>query len=177
MSDAVVRFGRLGIAGIFGSVVIWALLLILIPHLMLIDYAFHANPGSIEKGLAREGLSLHSFATLFDPSDDLALRTFIRTLLTSMAITILALLVCYPIAYYLAKQATARNLQMLMLCLLVPFWVNEVLRAFAWRTLMARQGLLNQLTVAMGLSPVEYFNYEIPILDANIALFVGLIYS
>ena len=177
MSGAVVRFGRIGIAAIFGSVVIWALLLILIPHVMLIDYAFHANPGSVQKGLAQEGFSLHSFVTLFDPSDDLALRTFVRTLLTSMTVTVLALVVCYPIAYYLAKQASARNLQILMLCLLVPFWVNEVLRAYAWRTLMARLGLLNQLAVAMGLQPVEYFNYEIPILDANIALFVGLVYS
>jgi spermidine/putrescine transport system permease protein len=42
---------------------------------------------------------------------------------------------------------------------------------------MARQGLLNQLTTAMGFAPVEYFNYELPILDANIALFVGLVYS
>ncbi|HXV25554.1 MAG TPA: ABC transporter permease [Alphaproteobacteria bacterium] len=177
MSDAVVRFGRIGVAAIFGSVAIWALLLILIPHVMLIDYAFHANPGAIKKGLAGEGLSLYSFSTLFDPSDDLALRTFIRTLLTSGVITILALVVCYPLAYYLAKVALARNLQILMLCLLVPFWVNEVLRAFAWRSLMARQGLLNQVVVGMGLEPIEFFNYELPIIDANIALFVGLIYS
>ncbi len=177
MSDAVTRFGRVGIAAIFGSVAIWALLLILIPHVMLIDYAFHANPGAVQKGLAREGFTLYSFLTLFDPSDDLALRTFIRTLLTSGVITVLALVVCYPIAYYLAKVAPVRNLQILMLCLLVPFWVNEVLRTYAWRTLMARQGLLNQLALAMGMEPVEYFNYELPVLDANIALFVGLIYS
>ncbi len=177
MNDAAIRFGRAGIAAIFGSVAAWALVLILIPHLMLLDFAFHANPGAVQKGLAEEGFSLYSFAALFDPSDALALRTFVRTLLTSVVITILALVVCYPIAYYLAKVAPARNLQILMLCLLVPFWVNEVLRAYAWRTLMARQGLLNQLALAMGLEPVEYFNYELPILDANIALFVGLIYS
>ena len=56
MNDAAIRLGRFGIAFIAGSVAIWILLLILIPHVMLLDYAFHANPGSIEKGLAREGL-------------------------------------------------------------------------------------------------------------------------
>jgi spermidine/putrescine transport system permease protein len=177
MNEALVRFGRFGLAAIFGSVAAWALMLILVPHLMLIDYAFHANPGAIAKGLAEEGPSLYSFLPLFDPSDALAARTFIRTLLTSMVITLLALIVCYPIAYYLAKVAPARNLQILMLGLLVPFWVNEVLRAYAWRTLMARQGLLNQLAIGLGFEPVEYFNYELPVLDANIALFVGLIYS
>ena len=177
MTDAVHRLGLAGIAFIVGSVAIWMLLLILIPHLMLIDYAFHANPGAIAKGLAPEGWTFYSFLPLIDPKDDLALNTFVRTLLTSGVITVLALVVCYPIAYYLAKVATARWLHILMLCLLVPFWVNEVLRAYAWRTLMARRGLLNQLFEAVGLPEMDYFNYELPVLDANIALFVGLVYS
>ena len=122
-------------------------------------------------------MSFYSFWSLFDPQDDLALRTFLRTLLTSGVITVLSLMVCYPIAYYLAKVATAKWLNVLMLCLLVPFWVNEVLRAYAWRTLMAKQGLLNQLFGMLGFEPVEFFNYELPILDANIALFIGLVYS
>jgi spermidine/putrescine transport system permease protein len=177
MGETLNRFGKAGLAFIFGTVAIWILLLILIPHLMLLDYAFHPNPGAVNKGLVEDGFTFYSFGPLFDPKDDLAFQTFLRTLLTSGVITVLALFVCYPIAYYLAKVATAKWLHILMLCLLVPFWVNEVLRAYAWRTLMARNGLLNQLFVAIGLEPVDYFNYELPILDANIALFVGLIYS
>ena len=174
MGDAVKRFGRLGVAFMFGSTAIWALMLIVIPHLMLLDYAFHANEGSVAKGLAPEGLTFYSFLPLFD---ELAGNTFVRTILTSFVITILALIICYPIAYYLAKVATNKYLWILMLGLLVPFWVNEVLRAYAWRTLMAKTGLLNQLVVGMGFEPIEFFNYELPILDANIALFVGLTYS
>jgi spermidine/putrescine transport system permease protein len=177
MREALTRFGPLGVTFIIGSVTVWALVLILVPHLMLIDYAFHPNPGAVSKGLVEAGWSFYSFKPLFDPKDALAFQTFLRTLLTSGAITILTLIICYPLAYYLAKVATHKWLSFFMLCLLVPFWVNEVLRAYAWRTLMARQGLLNQLTVAMGFTPVEYFNYELPILDANIALFVGLVYS
>jgi spermidine/putrescine transport system permease protein len=174
VGDALKRFGRLGVAFMFGTTAIWALMLIVIPHLMLIDYAFHANEGSVVKGLAPEGITLYSFMPLFD---ELAGNTFIRTILTSFVITVLALIICYPIAYYLAKVATSRYLSILMLGLLVPFWVNEVLRAYAWRTLMAKTGLLNQLMVGMGFEPIEFFNYELPVLDANIALFVGLIYS
>lgn len=177
MREAVQRFGTLGVAFIFGSVAVWALLLILIPHLMLIDYAFHANPGAIKKGLAEDGLTIYSFLPLFDPNDDLALNTFIRTLMTSGVITLLALLVCYPIAYYLAKVATNKWLSVLMLCLLVPYWVNEVLRAYSWRTLMSKNGLINQVFTGLGFAPFEFFNYELPILDSNIALFVGLIYA
>jgi len=174
VGDAVKRFGRLGVAFMFGTTAIWALMLIVIPHLMLIDYAFHANEGSVVKGIAPEGLTFYSFLPLFD---ELAANTFFRTILTSFVITILALIICYPIAYYLAKVATNKYLSILMLGLLVPFWVNEVLRAYAWRTLMAKTGLLNQLVVGMGFEPIEFFNYELPLLDANIALFVGLTYS
>lgn len=174
MGDALKRFGRLGVAFMFASTAIWALVLILIPHVMLIDYAFHANPPAVTKGLAPDGITLYSFEPLFD---DLQRNTFVRTILTSFVITLLALIVCYPIAYYLAKVATHKWLSILMLGLLVPFWVNEVLRAYAWRTLMAKTGLLNQLVTGLGFEPIEFFNYELPILDANIALFVGLIYS
>jgi len=177
VGDALKRFGHLGVAFMFASTAIWALMLILIPHLMLIDYAFHANPGSIAKGLAPEGWTLHSFLPLFDTNDPLVLNTFVRTMLTSFVITVLALIVCYPIAYYLAKVATHKWLSVLLLGLLVPFWVNEVLRAYAWRTLMTKNGLLNQVATGLGFEPIEFFNYELPILDANIALFVGLVYS
>jgi spermidine/putrescine transport system permease protein len=177
VGESLKRFGHLGIAFMFGSTAIWALMLILIPHLMLIDYAFHANPGSVAKGLAPEGWTLHSFKPLFDTEDPLVLNTFVRTMLTSLVITVLALIVCYPIAYYLAKVATHKWLSLLMLGLLVPFWVNEVLRAYAWRTLMSKNGLLNQVAVGLGFEPIEFFNYELPIVDANIALFVGLVYS
>ncbi len=174
MGDAFKRFGKAGVAFMFASTAIWALMLILIPHIMLLDYAFHANPGSIQKGLAPEGLTFYSFEPLFD---DLARNTFIRTILTSFVVTGLALMICYPIAYYLAKVATSRWLNVLMLGLLVPFWVNEVLRAYAWRTLMSRNGLLNQVVMGLGFDRIEFFNYELPVVDANIALFVGLIYS
>ncbi len=177
MHEGLKRFGALGVAFIFGSVAVWALLLVLIPHVMLIDYAFHANPGAVKKGLAEEGFTFYSFLPLFDPKDDLALQTFIRTLLTSGVITVLALVVCYPVAYYLAKVATNKWLSILMLCLLVPYWVNEVLRAYSWRTLMSKNGLLNQVITGMGFAPFEWFNYELPVLDSNIALFIGLIYS
>lgn len=177
MRDALKRFGPLGVAFIFGSVAVWALLLIVIPHIMLIDFAFQANPGAIKKGLAPEGFTFYSFQPLFDTEDDLALRTFTRTLLTSGVITLLALVVCYPLAYYLAKVATNKWLSFFMLCLLIPYWVNEVLRAYSWRTLMAKNGLINQAVTGIGFEPIEFFNYELPILDSNIALFVGLIYS
>ena len=96
MRESLARFGTAGTALIFGSVAVWLLLLIVVPHLMLIDYAFHANPGAIDKGLAAEGWTLYSFRPLFDPSDALAFNTFVRTVLTSAVITDAAFLPKVP---------------------------------------------------------------------------------
>ena len=85
-----------------------------------------------------------------------------RTLLTSGVITVLALIVCYPIAYYLAKVSTAKWLHILMLCLLVPFWVNEVLRAYAWRTLMARQEVNGAQFAGHANSPAQMLSVLFP---------------
>ncbi|MFN6980199.1 MAG: ABC transporter permease, partial [Gemmobacter sp.] len=176
MTEALRRFGIGGVVLVTGSVVAWALILILIPHLMLLDYALHASDSAIARG-APAGWTFHSFLPLFDPNDTLLRSTLARTLVTSGVITVLALIVCYPVAYYLAKVATRGWLSLLMLALLVPFWVNEVLRAYAWRTLLSRNGLINQVGAEFGLAPIEFFNYQLPVMDANIALFIGLVYS
>jgi spermidine/putrescine transport system permease protein len=176
VTETIKRFGYGGVALVTGTLIAWALLLVVIPHLMLIDYAFHASPTAIARG-APEDWTFHSFLPLFDPADALLRSTLARTLITSGLITLLALIVCYPIAYYLAKVATRGWLSLLMLALLVPFWVNEVLRAYAWRTLMARNGLINETAGVLGFGPFDFFNWQMPILDANIALFVGLVYA
>lgn len=176
MTETIQRFGYVGVTLVIGSLVAWALLLILIPHLMLIDYALHASPGAISRG-APTGWTFHSFLPLFDPDDNQLRSTLARTLATTAAITLLCLIVCYPIAYYLAKVATRGWLSLLMLALLVPFWVNEVLRAYAWRSLLSRNGLINEAAAHVGLGPFEFFNWQIPLIDANIALFVGLVYA
>lgn len=176
MTEAIRRFGIGGVALVTGAVLAWALVLIVVPHLMLIDYAMHASPGAIARG-APEGWTFHSFLPLFDPNDTLLRSTLARTLVTSGVITVLALVVCYPIAYYLAKVATRGWLSLLMLALLVPFWVNEVLRAYAWRSLLSRNGFINEAAGAVGLGPFDFFNWQMPVLDANTALFIGLVYA
>jgi spermidine/putrescine transport system permease protein len=176
VNEALRRFGVGGVALITGSVVVWALFLVVVPHLMLIDYAMHASPGAVSRG-APEGFTFFSFLPLVDPEDTLLRSTLLRTLVTSGVITVLALVVCYPVAFYLAKVATRAWLSILMLCLLVPFWVNEVLRAYAWRTMLSRNGLINQGAGEIGLGPFDFFNWQMPLLDANMALFIGLVYS
>jgi spermidine/putrescine transport system permease protein len=72
----------------------------------------------------------------------------------------------------MAQVATAQKLRLLLLALIVPYWVNEILRAFALRVLLASKGVINTVLMSLGLID-EPFDF----LGANIGLYVGLSYA
>ena len=78
------------------------------------------------------------------------LRLFGRTLLVSSAITILCLLLGYPIAHLIAR-APPRRAGLLLVLVLVPFWTSLLVRTTSWIVLLQTQGVINDLLVAIGL--------------------------
>ncbi|MSO93721.1 MAG: ABC transporter permease [Rhodospirillales bacterium] len=73
-----------------------------------------------------------------------------RTFWISLFVTILCLLLGYPVAYLLATQP-ARISNLLMIFVLLPFWTSLLVRTVAWVVLLQQQGLLNDLMIALGL--------------------------
>ncbi|HTN98739.1 MAG TPA: ABC transporter permease [Nordella sp.] len=100
------------------------------------------------------------------------LPIFVKTLLASAAVTVLALLVCYPIVYYIAKVAPAPRAALIIMGLIVPYWVNEILRTFAWLMILSYNGLLNTFLQATGITeaPVMF-------LSGNAGVLIGMIYA
>ena len=78
------------------------------------------------------------------------LRLFWRTLMVSGVITLLCLLLGYPIAHLIANSP-ARRANLLLVLVLVPFWTSLLVRTTAWIVLLQTQGVLNDLLVAIGL--------------------------
>ena len=78
------------------------------------------------------------------------LRLFGRTLLVSSTITILCLLLGYPIAHLIAR-APPRRAGLLLVLVLVPFWTSLLVRTTSWIVLLQTQGVINDLLVAIGL--------------------------
>ena len=73
-----------------------------------------------------------------------------RTLAVSLGITLLCLLLGYPIAYLIAN-APPRRAHLLLLLVLVPFWTSLLVRTTSWIVLLQTQGVINDLLVALGL--------------------------
>jgi putative spermidine/putrescine transport system permease protein len=88
-------------------------------------------------------------------------RVLLTTLRLGALTTSISLILAYVIAYALV-HASDRRRSVMFLCVLVPFWISVLVRAFAWVALLRSQGLLNNALVAMGLitQPLELLYNE-----------------
>jgi len=95
---------------------------------------------------------------------------FFKTIAASVAVTLIAFLVCYPIAYTVAKLATPGKAALIMLGLIVPYSINELLRIFAWLMILNYNGVVNYLLGLIGFDPV-------PFLESGAGVFIAMVYA
>ena len=122
----------------------------LFPLAIVVYYAF-TRPGA--DGVV---LSFESFARLSDPM-------YLGVLLKSFKVAIIATLICilcgYPVAYTLARSRSKYKLIIIILILL-PMWMNFLLRTYSWLSILENTGLLNTILVKMGLPKVRFLYNE-----------------
>jgi spermidine/putrescine transport system permease protein len=168
--DAVRRFGYGGLAFVFGGCAFWVLVLIVLPALLMVDQAFRPFLPRAEWGGPRDVYTLRNVAAAVgDPFNQVI---FLKTIWASVLVTVIALVNAYPLSFILARGGRSAWIGAIMIGLLIPFWVNEILRAFAWQLLLARFGPLNNLLVAAGLLAEPY-----PFLNHDVGVIVGLTYA
>jgi putrescine transport system permease protein len=102
--------------------------------------------------------------------DTLYLEAYGRSLKYAFATASLCLLIGYPFAYFLAR-ASAHLRPALLMMVMLPFWTSFLLRVYAWKGILADQGLLNQLLLALGLiaEPIQ-------MLYTDVSMLVGMCY-
>ncbi len=157
----------------------WALFLIVFPQLYMIDYSFHPKLPVSKRGGPEDVYTLENYRYfLYGSTRDFShwntthLHAFWITIFVSMIITVVNFVICYPLAYFMAQAAPARAVLRLMLLLVVPYWINEILRAFAFRVLLGTGGVVNNALIGLGLlhDPIDF-------LGADVALYAGLTYA
>lgn len=106
----------------------------------------------------------------------LHLRIFAKTIFYSALVTLLALVVCYPIAYAVAQVATPQRAAFLLLGLVIPYAINELLRVYAWLMILDYQGVLNTMLSWIGVTDLAAGQW-IPFLESPAAVFVAMVYA
>ena len=85
-----------------------------------------------------------------DENRQIYVSLFLRTLMLSVAITFLTFVLGFPIAYWMSVLPM-RYANLLMICVLLPFWTSLLVRTTAWIVLLQQQGVINTMLVATGL--------------------------
>jgi putrescine transport system permease protein len=161
----------------------WLLVLFLVPFFIVLKLSFStaavAQPpylpafdfsGGIAGLLDRaRQFTVDNYLWLTD--DALYVRAYLSSLRIAVISTILVLLVGYPIAYGMAR-APRRWQPTLVMLVILPFWTSFLIRVYAWIGILKKEGLLNQLLLAVGV-----LDDPLTILNTNAAVYIGIVYS
>lgn len=93
-------------------------------------------------------------------SDPLVRHLLRRSLLIAAAVTIVTVILAYPIAYFIAMKARRKTLWLLLMT--IPFWSSYLLRVFAWKLILGFNGVLNSALLGLGLieEPLSFLLYN-----------------
>lgn len=161
----------------------WLLALFLIPFVIVLkislsDIAISIPPYTPTLDFSTGWAGVKAFFAALDfenfiwlTQDDLYWKAYVSSLKIAVTSTVLALLVGYPIAYGMARASRAWQPTLLMLVIL-PFWTSFLIRVYAWQSILATEGLLNQFLLWIGV-----ISAPLTILNTNTAVYIGIVYT
>ncbi len=170
MSELLRRYGYSLTGYMLLATAAWLVLLVVLPYFLMVDLSFRPNLPAPQRGGPLDVYTLSNYETLF--TSDIHFSIFLRTIWGSAVVTVICFFVCYPIAYFLAKGTTPERAALLLLLLIIPFWINEILRTFSWYIILAYQGPLNAILQFVGIieKPIRW-------LAGSGAVMVGMVYA
>jgi len=149
-------FSRANRAVITLPPLLWVVMFLLAPYALLFCYGFWS--------VSPSQTIVHSW-TLDNYRELFRVNVYLQTLFRSMGIaarvTIFSLLLGYPLAYYLSFHAGARK-DLFYQLVIIPLWVSYLVRAYAWKTILGSDGVLNTLLQYVHLTkhPLEFLLYS-----------------
>ena len=134
----------------------WVAAFLLVPYILLFCYSFWSvSPQAV----IVHSWNLDNYRQLFRV--DVYLDTLFRSMGIALRVTIFALLLGYPLAYYLSFHAGPRK-DLLYQLVIIPLWVSYLVRAYAWKTILGSDGVLNTLLQFLHLTshPLAFLLYS-----------------
>ncbi len=155
-----------------GPYSLWALLFIIVPMAFIAYYAFTDNNfqftlGNISRFFTSVGNIQNSDGTITQVHTYLMI--FRRSLKLAAISTGVCLLIGYPLAYRIA-HARKRTQKILMTLIMIPMWMNFLIRTYAWMTILQDSGVFNNIITKFGVPPIH-------IIGTETAVIIGMVYD
>jgi|SRR5450432_315476 len=136
--------------------VIWLLVFLVLPYGYILVQSFFSTDSF---GKPVPGFTFDSYKQVF--SNSLYIATVFRTLGYAVIVASICVLLSLPLAYFIAFKVR-RNKTLLYSLIALPFWVSYIVRAYAWKIILGKEGLLNGFLQWAHITdkPVDYFLYS-----------------
>ena len=147
--------------------VVWMALFVVAPIVMILVYAFTAAEG---------GFTLDNFSRM-----GMYGVVFLRSFKLALVATVICLVIGYPVSYMMSKEGPKFQ-RAAMVLIMLPMWINFLLRTYSWMSILENNGLLNQTFQKIGLiglynslfgTNLEYF----PMMNTQGAVVLGMVYN
>ena len=147
--------------------VIWMAIFVVVPIIMVVIYAFSTAEG---------GFTLSNFSSIGDYA-----VVFGRSFKLAFIATVICLLIGYPLAYIMSREGEGFK-RVAMVLIMLPMWMNFLLRTYSWMSILENNGLLNQFFRATGIiglynsimgTEIEYFR----MIGTSGAVVLGMVYN
>jgi putrescine transport system permease protein len=161
----------------------WLIALFLVPFLIVMkislsDIALAIPPYTPNLDLSAGWQGIKDFVSQLDfdnfrflTTDDLYWKAYLSSLRIAVISTFVTLLVAYPLAYGMARAPDEWRPTLMMLVIL-PFWSSFLIRVYSWKAILANEGLLNQLLIA-----IRVIDEPLQILNTPTAVYIGIVYT
>lgn len=133
----------------------WMVAFVILPLALVVYFAFTNKAGEFTLDNVT-GLGMYN-------------NVFFRSLVLAILATVFCLIIAYPISFMLSRMRSGQQGILLMLVML-PMWMNFLLRTYAWMSLLERNGLINRFFGLFGLGPFEMIN-------TSGAVLLGMVYN
>lgn len=146
---------------------VWMAIFVVAPIVIIVVYAFSSADG---------GFSLENFVSMGEYTD-----VFLRSFKLALIATAVCLLIGYPVSYWMSREGKSFQ-RTAMVLIMLPMWMNFLLRTYSWMTILENNGLLNQLFQKIGLialynrvtgADVEFFQ----MINTQGAVVLGMVYN
>ena len=150
---------------------LWSLLFIVVPLIFVAYYAFT----DLQFRFTTENITRFFTATsvVADEAGEREVHTylliFMRSLKLAVISTVICLLIGYPFAYLISKTS-ARTQSVLITLIMIPMWMNFLIRTYAWMTILQDTGILNGFLSLLGLGRIH-------IIGTEGAVVIGMVYD
>ncbi len=151
---------------------VWATLFVLVPLAFIAFYAFTDN----DFAFTTDNITRFFTATtnlIGEDGSQTEVHTYLlifwRSLKLAFVSTAICLLLGYPIAYIMAR-AKERTQKTMMTLIMIPMWMNFLIRTYAWMTILQDSGILNGVLAKIGLGPIH-------VIGTESAVIIGMVYD